>query len=218
MRQQMLLTTALLMLSLNGSHLFASIINATITGGSALNDGGTFVYLTPPPLNNPFGAPNSVGNNNFQSNNLYAFDELTVTLSSPLTPDIGATIPSGAMVTSHFIFFDPRRAQSTIEATIEFNEEILGIMRRTSSMNATDALFGLPGINYLTPAGRGLEPSDTITVLGSRTISISWQGGDPGDHIRVLTRYIPEPVSIALCGLGVAAACLLSRVSRRRIR
>jgi hypothetical protein len=52
----------------------AIIIDGSVTGGSALTDGGTFAKLSPP-LANPFGPPNSVGNDTFQSPNLYGFDE-----------------------------------------------------------------------------------------------------------------------------------------------
>src|SRR5215510_11311977 len=52
----------------------ATIIGGTVTGGTALGAGGTFVELTAA-LSNPFGPPDSVGNNNFQSPNLYGFDE-----------------------------------------------------------------------------------------------------------------------------------------------
>ncbi len=48
----------------------AESLGGTVTGGTALTAGGTFVKLTVP-LPNPFGTPNSVGNDNFQSPNLF---------------------------------------------------------------------------------------------------------------------------------------------------
>lgn len=47
----------------------AESIGGTVTGGTALTVGGTSVKLTVP-LANPFGTPDSVGNDNFQSPNL----------------------------------------------------------------------------------------------------------------------------------------------------
>ena len=48
----------------------ATIIGGSVTGGQSATAGGTFIKLTPP-VANPFGTPNSVGNDTFQSPNLY---------------------------------------------------------------------------------------------------------------------------------------------------
>lgn len=62
----------------------ADIISGVVTGGTAFTAGGTFVKLTVP-LANPFGPPNSVGDDNFQSPNLYGFDEdQNILLTAPL--------------------------------------------------------------------------------------------------------------------------------------
>ena len=86
----------------------ATIIGGSVTGGTAQTAGGTFVKLTVP-LSNPFGPPNSVGNDNFQSPNLFGFDEnQNILLAAPLTVDVGTSpIPAGSTVASHYIFFDP---------------------------------------------------------------------------------------------------------------
>ena len=52
----------------------ATIIGGSVTGGTAQTAGGTFVKLTLP-LANPLGPPNSVGNDTFQTPDLYGFDE-----------------------------------------------------------------------------------------------------------------------------------------------
>ena len=87
------------------SPVSADIIGGSVTGGTAQTAGGTFVKLSVP-LSNPFGTPNSVGNDNFQSPNLFAFDELqNFTLTSPLTVDVGSSpIPMGTIVSSHYVF------------------------------------------------------------------------------------------------------------------
>src|SRR5262245_35032923 len=84
----------------------ATIIGGDVTGGTAFTAGGTFMKLTPP-LANPLGAPNSVGNDTFQRPNLYGFDEdQNIFLLAPLVTDTGTNpIPAGVTVASHYIFF-----------------------------------------------------------------------------------------------------------------
>src|SRR5690349_19461226 len=83
----------------------ATIATGAVTGGGAFGSGGVFSKLTPP-LNNPFGPANSVGNNNFQSLNLYGFDEdQNILLAAPLLVNVGSTIAAGTVVASHYIFF-----------------------------------------------------------------------------------------------------------------
>src|SRR5215471_2175205 len=101
------ISTAVCALTLSVSAQ-ATIVSGTVTGGSALAAGGNFVKLTVP-LSNPFGPPNSVGNDNFQSPNLFGFDEdQNILLLAPLMVDVGSNpIPAGTTVASHYIFFDP---------------------------------------------------------------------------------------------------------------
>src|SRR5437016_5084421 len=68
------LAGAALLPMLMAGPVLATITGGAVTGGTALGAGGTFVKLTPP-LANPFGPPNSVGNDTFQSPNLFGFDE-----------------------------------------------------------------------------------------------------------------------------------------------
>jgi hypothetical protein len=86
----------------------ATSIGGSVTGGTALNAGGVFVKLTIP-LANAFGLPDSVGNDNFQSPNLFEFDEdQNILLTAPLTVNVGSSpIPAGTIVASHYVFFDP---------------------------------------------------------------------------------------------------------------
>src|SRR5579862_7260959 len=86
---------------------FGEIISGAVTGGTALTAGGIFVKLTPP-VPNPFGAPDSVGNDNFQSPNLYGFDEdQNILIGTVLGVDVGTAPTIGMTVASHYIFFDP---------------------------------------------------------------------------------------------------------------
>jgi hypothetical protein len=70
----------------------ATAITGFVTGGTAFAAGGTFVKLTAP-IANPFGPPNSVGNDTFQSPNLYEFDEdQNILLAALLNVDVGSNI------------------------------------------------------------------------------------------------------------------------------
>src|SRR5262249_24884100 len=120
--------------------LLASTVDGTVTGGTALTAGGTFVRLTSA-LVNPFGAPNSVGNDNFQSPDLFEFDEQqNVVLAGALAVDSGASpIPAGTIVSSYYVFFDPGPSESVI-GTVNFGSNILGIITSTGNLALSDFL------------------------------------------------------------------------------
>ena len=92
---------SVLFLPLLAGPASATVIAGSVTGGTAFAAGGTFIKLTPP-LANPFGPPNSVGNDTFQTPNLYAFDEdQNIVLAAPLDVDVGTgPLPIGTTVAS----------------------------------------------------------------------------------------------------------------------
>ena len=206
-----LATALVLVLTVQGD---ASIIGGSVTGG---NSGGVFVELTPP-LPNPFGTPNSVGDDTFQSPNLFAFDEdQNILLAAPLTVDVGTSpVPAGTTVASHYIFFDPGPNQSII-GTVDFDSTVLAIMTSTTTLAASDFLANT-GVNYLNPGLRGLESGDSATISGAQHITLYVFAGTPGDYIRVLTTFspgaIPEPSTLALAALALLS--LLAHHRRRR--
>jgi len=201
-----------------------SVTVGNVTGGSAFTAGGTFVKLTVP-LANPFGPPNSVGNDTFQSPNLFGFDEdQNILLAAPLTVDVGSSpIPAGTLVASHYIFFDPGPSQQII-GTVDFDADVLAIMTSTATLAASDFLANT-GVNYLNPGARGLEPGDSVTISGPKQILFDTFASSPGDYVRVLTEFsptaaaVPEPGSLLLLGSGLLALAFLlrSRNSARSI-
>jgi hypothetical protein len=193
----------------------AESIGGTVTGGTALTAGGVFVKLTVP-LANPFGPPNSVGNDNFQSPNLYEFDEdQNILLTAPLVVNVGSSpIPAGTIVASHYVFFDPGPSEHII-GTVDFDADILGIITTTTDLANSDFLTNT-GVNYLNPGNRGLEAGDSVTISGPRQILFDTVASSPGDYVRVLTAFsptaaAPEPASLVLLGSGLMALVGLRR-------
>ena len=203
---------ALLVLLATSTSVHATIISGAVTGGTAQTAGGQFVKLMPP-LANPFGTPNSVGNDNFQSPNLFGFDEdQNILIPAALTSDVGLNpIPAGTVVASHYIFFDPGPGERVV-GTVNFDSDILAIFTSTATLAASDFLANT-GVNYLNPTLRGLEPGDSVTISGPRQILFDTFANSPGDFVRVLTAFspgasVPEPGTVAMLGIGLALVAI----------
>jgi hypothetical protein len=71
-------------------------MGGAVSGGTALTAGGVVVRLTTP-LPNPFGPPNSIGDDKFQSPDLFGFNEdRNIPRTAPLAVDVGPSpIPAG---------------------------------------------------------------------------------------------------------------------------
>ena len=203
------------------SNAMAIISNGAVTGGS--------VSLLPPAAQGTFidlgnAAGISVGNNNFDTRNLYGFNEdQNITLLADLSVDVGTTIVAGTEVASQYIFFDPSDTES-VSGWVEFDSEVLGIMTSTANLNASDFLIN-NDVTYLSPTLRGLERSDSVSIdaTNNQRINLSFIASSPGDYIRVLTATspggggtppatVPEAESVLLMGLGL----LMLIGSRRR--
>ena len=217
--QKALAITALLISAVSIGD--ATIIGGSVTGGTAQTAGGIFVKLSVP-LSNLFGAPDSVGNDNFQSPNLFGFDEdQNILLTAPLSVDVGASpIPAGTTVASHYIFFDPGPTLHIV-GTVDFDSDVLAIITSTTLLADSDVLANT-GVNYLNPGNRGLEAGDSVTISGARQITFDTVASSPGDYVRVLTAFspaavaVPEPGGIVLLGIGLGVLGILARASRLR--
>jgi hypothetical protein len=138
-------------------------------------------------LANPFGAPDSVGNDNFQSPNLFEFD-------------VGSgPIPAGT-IASHYVFFNPGPTLHVI-GTVDFDADILGIITTTNDLAASDFLANT-GVNYLNPGNRGLEVGDAVTISGPRQILFETVASSPGDYVRVLTAFSGHAGTGQPCAAG----------------
>lgn len=163
----------------------AFTLGGEITGGTAR---GSFVKLDT-------SARFAVGNDTFQNDNLYAFDEdQNILLEEDLQLDIGAdgtVIPKGTVVASHYVFFDPWAGTSQT-GYVEFDSVILGIAVNTSTLKATDFLANTEVV-YLNPSLRGLEWEDYVWIDPDNPyrVRVNWAASTPGDYIRVFTGMSP---------------------------
>ena len=174
-----------------GILLAAAIVFGTNMAGATVIDGGilqqsgsgSFVILgTEPPF--------AVGYDNFDDDNLYAFDEdQNIVLSEPIRVDIGSEkgwIPMGTTVASHYVFFDSLDGFHI--GFVDFDAPILGIAAFQETMAATDFLANT-SVTYISEELRGLERGDEVWVDPEEPnrLWVSWAGSSPGDYIRVFT-------------------------------
>ncbi|MGI9240409.1 MAG: VPDSG-CTERM sorting domain-containing protein [Verrucomicrobiales bacterium] len=165
---------------------------AAVTGGSVTLGGGDFVLLS--------SFTGSVGRNNFNDLNLYAFDEIQNLDSGAGGIDVNlGSVPANTTVASHYVFFDPRRSSRQI-GWVEFDGDILGVATDRANLAASDQLFDHAGVNYLNHRLRGLESRrDTVTIgsgVQSNRLFVNWRASSPGDYVRVFTA-VPSPATSA---------------------
>ncbi|MBL4800790.1 MAG: PEP-CTERM sorting domain-containing protein [Emcibacter sp.] len=182
---------------------------ATVIGGSSSS--GVFVLVDPIP------GGYTVGENNQQSPNLFAFNEdQNIHITSTITVNIGTDPVNGDVVASHYIYFDPASSTSTT-GWVDFDADIYGIITQTAELAASDFLANT-GVTYLSPSLRGLEAVDSVWIDATFAyrVNIDFSANDPGDYIRVLTRRspradVPEPSMLGLLGLGFMGFLALRR-------
>jgi hypothetical protein len=199
-------------LALASGQASAKIISGSITGGTVLGR-GTFVQL------NPGAGAFTVGKDNFNTNNFYAFDERqNVVLTQVLAATFGVkNIAIGTRINSHFVFFDPLATQ-TLQGNIAFDTPVLSAITLRPALIASNYL-GAAGVTYLTPGSVGLEPGIDFVALGSPGpdgLRVNFFSADtPGDHFRVITLAdaVPEPASWAMMVAGFVG---VGNVARKR--
>ncbi len=172
-----------------------ALMSAVQSAGAVVLDGeilrqtgnGTFVKLDPKDIN-------AVGEDNFNTDHLYAFDEdQNITLERAIRVDIGAEvgiIPGGMTVASHYVFFDS--LSGTHHGYVYFDAPILGVAAYQDTMAATDFLANNEVV-YLSTELRGLEEGDQVWIDAEdpHKLWVYWAGSSPGDYIRVFTEWSP---------------------------
>lgn len=208
-------TAALL---LGATPAAAAIVSGVVTDGTVLGS-GTFVKLDP-------ALAFSVGQNNFNTNNLYALDEAqSFTLTSDQIANLGLTsIAAGTKVNSHYVFFDPLATQ-TLRGTLTFDTPVIAAITLRPALIASNYL-GAAGVTYLYPGSVGLEQGTDFLTLGNpgaNNLRINFLSSDsPGDHFRVITLApaaagVPEPATwlTMIMGFGLLGQVLRRRRARR---
>jgi len=166
--------------------VLANTATAFVLDGKILEQDGSgqFVKLG---TDTPF----QVGNDTFDDDNLYAFDEdQNILLNEPVRVDIGGengVIAQGTVVASHYVFFD---SLSSIQmGYVDFDAPILGIATYQDTMAATDFLANT-SVKYISVELRGLESGDYVWIDKKfpERLWVYWAGSSPGDYIRVFTQ------------------------------
>ncbi|MBL9060175.1 MAG: hypothetical protein JNK88_09160 [Mangrovicoccus sp.] len=165
----------------------ATAADATVVGGGVETGtrSGRFTKLDP-------AEAFSVGKDNFESADLYAFDEdQNIILSRQIVVDVGIGPGPGDEVASHYVFFDPAGGGRQT-GYVDFDAPIYGVATRQKTMADSDDLANTQ-VTYLSPGARGLEAGDKVSIDPENPfrLHVIWGASSPGDYIRVFTRHSP---------------------------
>ncbi len=130
------------------------------------------------------------------------------------------TIAQSVMASSHYIHFDsPGSTSASAKGSVSFDGDIIGVIvrgdDRSDGRNRLDqsdwlssgTIYG----NGITNRGVELSTNEFVEISADRrTLSFSFRISNPGDYVRVITRAVPTPGSLALAGIGLIV------VGRRR--
>ena len=195
---------------------------ATITGFSSCTGANSCEITTTPP--NPI-APNP--NNGI----LLAWDEVqNLTLTEKLYVDRvfdlnasfvgsdagGLFLDVGTIISSHYFQWDPGNGSANrVDATVNTDSQVFAFITKTKKLSNSDALLGLPGLDYADFGLRGLESGDT-TVFNGGAVDLSWRASSPGDWTRMITAFspaavVPVPAAFWLFGSGLLGLIGIAR-------
>ncbi|WP_425099106.1 hypothetical protein [Tropicibacter sp. S64] len=194
------------------SEASAVVTGGTLTGGAAFTAGGSFNILTGGALTGL-----SVGNDTFNDNNVYAFNEdQNITITTPITVDVGTSPTTGDVVASHYVFYDPpgTGGKSAIGYVL-FDAMIYGVATSTTNLANSDYLINNT-VTYLNPSLRGLEAGDLVWIDSGNPyrLNYDWSAGTPGDYVRVFTMESP----IAAAPLPAGGLLLLGALGALAVR
>lgn len=98
----------------------------------------------------------------------------------------GTQIRAGTVVSSYYVQWDPSSRRGRVSATLYFDDTVAAAITQDQELFASDAMVGLPGLDYADFTLRGLEPRDQITFHGTR-VDIQFEASSPGDWVRLIT-------------------------------
>jgi hypothetical protein len=103
----------------------------------------------------------------------------------------GFVIKAGTIVSSHYLQWDSGNGSSErVDATIELDAQAFAFITADQKLFDSDAVLGLPGLDYNDFGLRGLENNDT-TEFNGPNVDISWRALSPGDWTRLITAFSP---------------------------
>jgi hypothetical protein len=176
-----------------GLALVASTSQAQVLGGQ-------IVEIAAPASATHAGGPLS-------ASEMFLFPEREeVMLAAPLKADLtstsrgAGTIPAGSVVDSYYVMCNKNtQPRVALDATVSFDENILGVIWTTTKLTASDAAFGAPGTNYGgSYANRGFESSeDSVkaadpTKAVEKALAIHCEIGNVTDQVRILVGVTPD--------------------------
>jgi hypothetical protein len=150
--------------------------------------------------------------------------DITVPGTSPLPADptnlnlSPGTLPSGTVVDSFYLHFDPPGISDRLEGSLIFDRDVLGLMTLANALTGSHVELGVAGTIYGSGPLEHSHPEfpDFVTLSDDRrTVSFSINAGMGHDSIRIVTSAVPEPGTALLLGLGGAALLAACRRQRR---